>query len=101
MPAPFLSVLIDDCVAKGMDYNAGGARYNNSYVQFVGLGSITDSLSALNQCCFQKGFLCLEPKPRPSRGVPAFDESKARVRTGAHPGRRLQRCRTSQAVALE
>ena len=52
MPAPFLSVLTDDCVKQGRDYNAGGARYNNSYVQFVGLGSLTDSLSAVRQVCF-------------------------------------------------
>jgi trans-4-hydroxy-L-proline dehydratase len=55
MPAPFLSVLTDDCVARGRDYNAGGARYNNSYVQFVGLGSLTDSFSALKQMCFEAG----------------------------------------------
>jgi formate C-acetyltransferase len=52
MPAPFLSVLIDDCIKNGRDYNAGGARYNNTYVQFVGLGSLTDSLSAIQQHCF-------------------------------------------------
>ena len=52
MPAPFLSVLTDDCVKRGRDYNAGGARYNNNYVQFVGLGSLTDSLSAVQQACF-------------------------------------------------
>ncbi|MHB8863978.1 MAG: trans-4-hydroxy-L-proline dehydratase [Pirellulaceae bacterium] len=52
MPAPFLSVLIDDCIARGCDYNAGGARYNNTYIQFVGLGTITDSLSAIRQLCF-------------------------------------------------
>ncbi len=52
MPAPFLSVLTDDCVARGRDYNAGGARYNNTYVQFVGLGSLTDSLSAVKEFCF-------------------------------------------------
>ncbi|MCF7709410.1 MAG: glycyl radical protein [Verrucomicrobia bacterium] len=52
MPAPFLSVLIDDCIAKGTDYNAGGARYNNTYVQFVGLGSLTDSFSVLKKLCF-------------------------------------------------
>jgi formate C-acetyltransferase len=52
MPAPFLSVLIDDCIARGRDYNAGGARYNNTYIQFVGLGTLTDSLSALRQFCF-------------------------------------------------
>jgi formate C-acetyltransferase len=54
MPAPFLSVMTDDCVKKGLDYNAGGARYNNTYVQFVGLGSLTDSLSAIEQVCFQE-----------------------------------------------
>jgi trans-4-hydroxy-L-proline dehydratase len=53
MPAPFLSVLIDDCIARGLDYNAGGARYNNTYIQFVGLGTLTDSFSALQQLCFQ------------------------------------------------
>ncbi len=42
MPAPFLSVLTDDCIRKGKDYNAGGARYNNTYIQFVGIGSLTD-----------------------------------------------------------
>jgi trans-4-hydroxy-L-proline dehydratase len=47
MPAPFLSVLIDDCIANGKDYNAGGARYNTSYIQGVGLGSVTDMLTAM------------------------------------------------------
>ncbi len=55
MPAPFLSVLIDDCVARGRDYNAGGARYNNTFIQMVGLGSITDSLSAVKEMCFKEG----------------------------------------------
>jgi len=47
MPSPFLSLLIDDCVANGKDYNNGGARYNTNYVQGVGLGSLTDTLSSL------------------------------------------------------
>lgn len=47
MPAPFMSVVIDDCIKEGKDYNAGGARYNTSYIQGVGIGSITDSLSAI------------------------------------------------------
>jgi len=53
MPAPFLSVLIDDCIARGRDYNAGGARYNNVFIQAVGIGSITDSLAAIQKCIFQ------------------------------------------------
>ncbi len=54
MPAPFLSVLIDDCIKKGRDYNAGGARYNNTFIQIVGLGSITDSLAALKEVLFEQ-----------------------------------------------
>jgi formate C-acetyltransferase len=53
MPAPFLSVLIDDCVEKGRDYNAGGARYNNTYIQGVGIGTLTDSLAAIRTTVFE------------------------------------------------
>ncbi|HGY54730.1 MAG TPA: glycyl radical protein [Caldithrix abyssi] len=53
MPAPFLSILIDDCIATGKDYNAGGARYNSSYIQGVGMGTITDSLSAIKYHVFE------------------------------------------------
>ncbi len=54
MPSPFLSILIDDCIKKGKDYNAGGARYNSSYIQGVGLGTITDSLSSIKFNVFDK-----------------------------------------------
>jgi trans-4-hydroxy-L-proline dehydratase len=54
MPAPLLSILIDDCIANGKDYNAGGARYNTSYIQGVGLGSVTDMLAALQYWVFDK-----------------------------------------------
>jgi formate C-acetyltransferase len=54
MPVPFMSLLIDDCIRKGKDYNAGGARYNSSYVQGVGLGSLTDSLTALKYHVYDK-----------------------------------------------
>jgi formate C-acetyltransferase len=63
LPAPFLSLIIDDCIAKGMDYNAGGARYNTTYIQGVGLGTITDALTSIKYHVFDrktitmKGFL--------------------------------------------
>jgi pyruvate formate-lyase/glycerol dehydratase family glycyl radical enzyme len=47
LPAPFLSILIDDCIKNGKDYNAGGARYNTSYIQGVGMGTITDCLASI------------------------------------------------------
>jgi formate C-acetyltransferase len=54
MPHTFLSVITDDCILKGRDYNAGGARYNNNFIQAVGIGSVTDSLSALKELVFDR-----------------------------------------------
>ncbi len=54
MPSPFLSIIVDDCIAKAKDYNAGGARYNTSYIQGVGIGTITDSLSSLRRHVFEE-----------------------------------------------
>ena len=54
MPAPFLSLLIDDCIKTGKDYHNGGARYNTSYLQGVGLGSITDILAAVKHHVYEK-----------------------------------------------
>ena len=68
MPAPFLSVLIDDCIRKGKDYNNGGARYNNTFIQFVGIGSITDSFSAIKETVFDAERLCLCYR-RPGQGT--------------------------------
>ena len=60
MPAPFLSVLTDDCIAKGRDYNAGGARYNNTFIQAVGIGTVTDALAAIRRHVFEEKGLSLE-----------------------------------------
>lgn len=60
MPVPFLSLLIDDCIANGTDYNAGGARYNTSYIQGVGLGSIADNLTALRHHVFDQGTVTMD-----------------------------------------
>lgn len=60
MPSPFLSMLIDDCIAKGKDYNDGGARYNTNYIQGVGLGSLTDTLSGIRYHVFDQQDLTME-----------------------------------------
>ncbi len=52
-PAPFLSVVIDDCISNGRDYYDGGPRYNTSYIQCCGLGTVTDSLAALKKHVFE------------------------------------------------
>jgi pyruvate formate-lyase/glycerol dehydratase family glycyl radical enzyme len=55
MPCPFLSLLIDDCIATGKDYHDGGARYNTTYIQGVGLGTITDALTAIRYHVYDQG----------------------------------------------
>ncbi len=54
MPAPFMSLLFDDCIEKGKDYHDGGPRYNSTYIQGVGMGTLTDSLSAIKYHVFEK-----------------------------------------------
>ncbi len=54
LPVPFLSILIDDCIENGSDYNSGGARYNTSYIQGVGLGSLTDILTSIKHNVFEQ-----------------------------------------------
>ena len=53
-PAPFLSVVIKDCIAKGRDYYNAGPRYNTNYIQCCGIGTITDSLSAIKKHVFEE-----------------------------------------------
>mgnify|MGYP005844923521 FL=1 len=53
-PATFLSVVIADCIQKGRDYYDGGPRYNTNYIQCVGIGTVTDSLSALKKHVFEE-----------------------------------------------
>jgi trans-4-hydroxy-L-proline dehydratase len=60
VPAPFLSVVIRDCIEKGRDYYDGGPRYNTTYIQCCGIGTITDSLSALRDHIFERGTITME-----------------------------------------
>ena len=52
-PATFLSLFIDDCIARGKDYYNCGPRYNTTYIQCTGLGTVADSLSSLKKHVFE------------------------------------------------
>ncbi len=60
LPAPFLSIITDDCIKNGKDYNNGGARYNTCYIQIVGMGSISDNLASIKYNIFDKENLTFE-----------------------------------------
>ncbi|MCQ2159498.1 MAG: glycyl radical protein [Bacteroidales bacterium] len=53
-PATFLSLYIDDCIEKGRDYYSGGARYNTTYIQCTGLGTITDCFTTIKKHIFEE-----------------------------------------------
>jgi trans-4-hydroxy-L-proline dehydratase len=59
-PAPFLSVVIHDCIEKGKDYYDGGPRYNTNYIQCCGIGTVTDSLSAIKTHVFDNGSISMD-----------------------------------------
>jgi len=54
-PSPLLSSLIDGTIEKGMDVTWGGAKYNFSGVQAVGVGEVADSLTGIEFAVFRNG----------------------------------------------
>ncbi|MHA2431980.1 MAG: trans-4-hydroxy-L-proline dehydratase [Candidatus Thorarchaeota archaeon] len=60
MPTPVMSLFFDDCIARAKDYHDGGPRYNSTYIQGVGMGTLTDSLSAVKFHVFDKKNLTME-----------------------------------------
>ncbi|MCG8563691.1 MAG: glycyl radical protein [Desulfobacterales bacterium] len=59
MPVPLLSLATEDCIENARDYNQGGARYNNAYIQGVGMGTLTDCLAAINQTVYEEGTIAM------------------------------------------
>lgn len=53
-PVPLLSSFISDCLASGKDITDGGARYNFSGVQGIGIANLSDSLHALKGLVFEQ-----------------------------------------------
>lgn len=53
-PVPLLSSFVEDCLRNGKDITAGGARYNFSGVQGIGIANLSDSLYALKGLVFDQ-----------------------------------------------
>lgn len=52
LPSPFLSASIDDCMERGIDVTAGGAKYNLSGIQMIQVANLADSLAAVKQMVY-------------------------------------------------
>ena len=55
-----LSLLMDDCIARGQDVLNGGVRYLNASSEIYGIISCADSLTALKKLVFEEGRFTLE-----------------------------------------
>jgi len=54
MPSPFLSSVIEDCIGKGLDVTAGGAKYNLSGIQSIQPANLADSLAVIKDLVYDK-----------------------------------------------
>jgi formate C-acetyltransferase len=54
LPTAFLSTVIDDCMEKGLDVTAGGAKYNLSGIQMIQVANLADSLAAVKEMVYDE-----------------------------------------------
>ena len=59
-PTPLSSMLVEGCIESGKDLTEGGATYNSSGIQGVGVADVADSLAALDTVVFRDGRLTME-----------------------------------------
>ena len=52
-PVPIISLFVDDCVAKGVDVTAGGARYNWTSPLSIGIANSGDSFYSIEKAVFE------------------------------------------------
>ena len=90
LPSPMRTLFFDDCIEKGLDYNAGGARYTWTMNSDSGLINVIDSLSAVRKLVYEekryapKEFLALlraedEGFYRALKSCPCFGTDDART----------------------
>jgi pyruvate formate-lyase/glycerol dehydratase family glycyl radical enzyme len=75
LPSPFLSLVIQDCVERGVDVTAGGAYYNFSGPQGVQIANVADSLAAVRQAVFEEHWVSAEDLPDVLRNDFGRDEA--------------------------
>lgn len=54
LPTPFLSTVIDNCIEKGIDVTAGGAKYNLSGIQMIQVANLADSFAVIKQLIYDE-----------------------------------------------
>lgn len=60
LPVIFSSLIVDDCIEKGMPIQWGGARYSYVGTFFCGPASVTDSITAIDYAVFGRGLVTMD-----------------------------------------
>jgi len=60
LPTPFVSTVIDDCIARGRDFTNAGPRYNNSGLYVVAVATAADSLMAIKKLVFDDEVMTMD-----------------------------------------
>jgi len=59
-PTPLSSMLVEGCLESGLDVTQGGALYNGSGIQGVGVADAADSLAAIEDLVFKRQRMSME-----------------------------------------
>ena len=59
LPTPFTSSVIEDCIGTGKDVSEGGAVYNFTGFQGIGIGTVADSLAAIKKFVFEDNYISI------------------------------------------
>lgn len=53
-PLPYKSILTEGCMESGLDFNAGGPKYNYYQINLVGIPNLADSLIAIKKLVYDE-----------------------------------------------
>ena len=56
---PYLSTIVNDCIDRATDITRGGARYNNTMPELVGLANVVDGIMAIRWAVFEENAITL------------------------------------------
>ena len=83
-PLPYLSSMVDDCIARGKTPEQGGAVYNFTGPQGFGIANVADSLYAIRTLVYDQGKYTLQQIKDAldnNFGIAEFDEASAKLAT--------------------
>ena len=82
LPQPIRTLLVDDCLDAGHEFNAGGARYNWSVINVGGLGNVADALAAVREVVYERRELSgAELWPALEANYTGYDSLRERLAT--------------------